>query len=60
MPYTYVHRHSLGQEVRISQVGTSVQFVVTAPAGNIVKFLMDGDGVKQFVDGLLTGVAGWQ
>lgn len=52
-------RDSLSQ-VKISKVDASIQFVITAPSGNTVKFLMDGEGVKRFVDGVFTGAVRWQ
>lgn len=46
--------------MKISKDDTAVEFTVIAPAGNIVKFRMDSDGVKRFVDDAFTGSVRWQ
>ena len=46
--------------MKISKDDTAVEFAVIAPAGNIVKFRMNSDGVKRFVDGAFTGSVRWQ
>ncbi len=46
--------------MKISKDDTAVEFTVVVPAGNIVKFMMDSDGVKRFVDNALTGSVRWQ